>query len=215
MIQNSDANWTYQASVPSIPTPDQPQPVKGSARIQASGTANISILEKVVQVVKERDLEGNFSISSHNSFSVLHDEVILSKALEIGIDASSLPLETVHMLKDLELARYNLAKKSTQIPSSVVIMQYSECDNNNKCEDTKSGENSSHDESGSGDDDDFTPIMSRKKRMEIREKKSSGKKSNQGVPLGGTKSLKKVSTNHPLCDIVSGPRLRSKNVKDK
>jgi hypothetical protein len=31
--------------------------------------------------------------------------------LEIGIDVSSLPLETVHMLKDLNLARDNLAKK--------------------------------------------------------------------------------------------------------
>jgi hypothetical protein len=39
--------------------------------------------------------------------------------------------------------------------------------------------------------------------MEIRKKKSSGKKSNQGVPLCGKKSFKKVSTNHPLCDIVS------------
>jgi hypothetical protein len=51
--------------------------------------------------------------------------------------------------------------------------------------------------------------------MELRKKKSSGKKSNQGVPLSGTKSLKKVSTNHPLCDIVSGPRLHSRNVKYK
>jgi hypothetical protein len=57
----------------------------------------------------------------------------------------------------------------------------------------------------------FTPVISRKKRIEIRQKKYSGKKLNQGVPLSGTKSLKKVNTNHPLSNIVSGPRLRSKN----
>jgi hypothetical protein len=100
-----------RTSVPSIPTPDQPQPVRGSARIQASGMANIPVLEKEVQAMKERDLEGNFSLSSHNSFSILQDEVIVSKALEVGIDASSLPMETMHMLKDLEIARDNLAKK--------------------------------------------------------------------------------------------------------
>jgi hypothetical protein len=100
-----------RSCVPSIPTPDQPQPVRGSAQIKASGMANIHVLEKGVQAVKERDLEGNVSISSHNSFSILHDEVIVSKALEIGIDASSIPLETIHMLKDLALARDNLARK--------------------------------------------------------------------------------------------------------
>jgi hypothetical protein len=41
-------------------------------------------------------------------------------------------------------------------------MQHFECDNN-ECEDTKTREISSHDESGDGDDDDFTPVMSRKK----------------------------------------------------
>jgi hypothetical protein len=61
---------TARASVPSIPTPDQPLPVRGSSRIQASGMANIPVLERAVQVVKERDMEGNSSISSHNFFSV-------------------------------------------------------------------------------------------------------------------------------------------------
>jgi hypothetical protein len=112
---------TARVFVPSIPTPDQPLPVRGSARIQASGMANMPVLERAVQAVKERDMEGNSSISSHNSFSVLHDEVIVSKALEIVIDASSIPLETVHMLKDLELARDNLAKKKSAQNSSVLL----------------------------------------------------------------------------------------------
>jgi hypothetical protein len=42
---------------------------------------------------------------------------------------------------------------------------------------------------------------------------SGGKKSNQGVPLCGTKSLRKGSNNHPLSDIITGPRLRSHKTK--
>jgi hypothetical protein len=85
----------------------------------------------------------------------------------------------------------------------------------NVCMETNMGDNSFTNGSGVEDEVEFTPFLSRKKRMEIRKKKESGKKSNQGVPLCGTKSLKKVSTNHPLCDIVSGPRTRNKNIKYK
>jgi hypothetical protein len=85
----------------------------------------------------------------------------------------------------------------------------------NVCVETNTGDNSYTDGSGVEDEVEFTPVLSRKKRMEIRKKKASGKKSNQGVPLCGTKSLKKVCTNHPLSDIVSGPRTRNKNVKYK
>jgi hypothetical protein len=85
----------------------------------------------------------------------------------------------------------------------------------NICVETNLGDNSSTDGSRVEDETEFTPVLSRKKRMEIRKEKASGKKSNQGVPLFGTKSLKKVSTIHPLCDIVSGPRTRNKNVKYK
>jgi hypothetical protein len=97
-------------SVPAIPTPDQPQPVRGSSRIQAEGKAQTHIMEKAIQNVQQRDLEGNNSVNS-NSFSVLQDDEILSKALEIGIDVSSLPLNTINQLRDLEIARDNLAKK--------------------------------------------------------------------------------------------------------
>jgi hypothetical protein len=122
--------------------------------------ANMPVLERAVQAVKERDLEGNSSISSHNSFLVLHDEVIVSKALEIGIDASSIPLETVHMLKDLELARDNLAKKKSAQTSSVLLLPIVDCDDNN-CVDSNIGENSSNNGSGKKDEDEFTPVLSR------------------------------------------------------
>jgi hypothetical protein len=78
-----------------------------------------------------------------------------------------------------------------------------DCDDNN-CVDSNIGENSSNNGSGKKDEDEFTPVLSRT---------GSGKKSNQWVPLCGTKSLKKVCTNHPLCDIVS--RTHNKNVKYK
>jgi hypothetical protein len=97
-------------SVPAVPTPDQPQPVHGSSRIQAEGKAQTHILEKVVENMKQKDLEGNNTINS-NSFSVLQDDEIISKALEIGIDVASLPLNTIHQLRDLETAKDNLAKK--------------------------------------------------------------------------------------------------------
>jgi hypothetical protein len=90
-------------SVPAVPTPDQPQPVRGSTRIQAEGKAQTHIMEKAVQNMKQKDLEGNNTVNS-NSFSVLMDDEIMSKALEIGIDVASLPLNTIHQLRDLEIA---------------------------------------------------------------------------------------------------------------
>jgi hypothetical protein len=98
--------------VPAIPTPDQPLPMRGSTRIQMEGKAQNHIMEKAIKNVQQRDLEGNNSVNS-NSFSVLQDDEILSKALEIGIDVSSLPLNTINQLRDLEIARYNLAKKQS------------------------------------------------------------------------------------------------------
>jgi hypothetical protein len=67
--------------------------------------------------------------------------------------------------------------------------------------------------SGAEDDfDEFTPLVSRKTKKNLK-KLSGGKKSNQGVPLYGTKSLQKGSDNHPLSDIITGPRLRSHKTK--
>jgi hypothetical protein len=112
-LPSSPANKSLagiRPSVPDVPTPDQPQPVRGSSRIQAEGKAQTHILEKAVQNMKQKDLEGNNSVNS-NSFSVLQDDKIMSKALEIRIDVASSPLITIHQLRDLETTRDNLAKK--------------------------------------------------------------------------------------------------------
>jgi hypothetical protein len=190
--------------VPAIPTPDQPQPVRGSSRIQADGKAQTHIMEKAIQNVQQRDLEGNNSVNS-NSFSVLQDDEILSKALEIGIDVSSLPLNTINQLRDLEIARDNLAKKQSmknnidkiveEVPVVVEELEHKGLDLE-------------------GDFDDFTPVVSRRSKKNLC-KNSEGKKANQGVPLSCTKSLHRASNNHPLCDIITGPRLRSHSLRNK
>jgi hypothetical protein len=159
-------------------------------------------LEKAKQITKEKNLEGNVPINA-NSFSVLQDDVILDKALEIGIDAASLPLSTIHLLKDLELARDNLTNK--QIIKSTNSK-------NVELEIEISGEDDT-DLLDNGDIlEEFTPVVSRRTKKNLK-KMSGGKKSNQGVPLCGTKSLRKGSNNHPLCDIITGPRLRSHTTK--
>jgi hypothetical protein len=56
-----------------------------------------------VEHVATREKTGNYLISSVNSFSVLSDDAIIDKALEVGIYVSSLSIETVHMLRDLNL----------------------------------------------------------------------------------------------------------------
>jgi hypothetical protein len=197
------ATIRIRSSVPAIPTPEQPLPTRVSSRIQAEGRAHVNILEKAVQTTKEKNLEGN-DIVNVNSFSVLQDEVILDKALEIGIDVTSIPLTTIHLLKDLESARDNLANKKLvkNVVSKVV-----------EIENEKSGEEDIGLDSIDDNLDEFTPVVSRKTKKKLK-KLSGGKKSNQGVPLCGTKSLRKGSNNHPLCDIITGPRLRSHTAKN-
>jgi hypothetical protein len=76
----STAAVRIRSSVPTIPTPKQPQPNRVSARIQDEGRSQINILEKAKQSTKEKNLEGNVPVNV-NSFSILQDDVILDKAL--------------------------------------------------------------------------------------------------------------------------------------
>jgi hypothetical protein len=192
------ATIRIRSSVPAIPTPEQPQPTRVSSRIQAEGRAQVNILEKAVQSTKEKNLEGNVPVNV-NSFSVLQDDVILDKALEIGIDVASIPLTTIHLLKDLESARDNLANK---IFVKNAVSKVVEIENENTGEEDIGL-------SGAEDNfDEFTPVVSRKTKKNLK-KLSGGKKSNQGVPLCGTKSIRKGSNKHHLSGIITGPRLRT------
>ena len=56
---------------------------------------------------------------------------------------------------------------------------------------------------------EFTPVLSRKAKRNAR-KNSGMKKKDLGVPLGGAGSRGGGTKHHPLCDVVVGPRTRSK-----
>ena len=105
-------------NVISVPTPDQPVPVRGSARIQARQGVNSTILQKAMDHIASRDKAKGKKVdkpASVNSFSILEDKEIVSKTLEIGIDVSSLPVETMHMLKDLENSWDNLNNQEQKV----------------------------------------------------------------------------------------------------
>jgi hypothetical protein len=53
-IPVSTAAIRIRSSVPTIPIPEQPQPNRVSARIQAEGRSQINILEKAKQPTKEK-----------------------------------------------------------------------------------------------------------------------------------------------------------------
>jgi hypothetical protein len=79
--------------------------------------------------------------------------VILDKALEIRIDIASIPLTTIHLLKDLESARDNLANKKLvkNVVSKVVEIK-----------NEKSGEEDIVLDGVDDNFDEFTPVVSRK-----------------------------------------------------
>jgi hypothetical protein len=64
-------------AVPAVPTPEQPIPVRSSARVQATGTSFTPILQKAMEHIAARDKAGNDFISSVNSFSVLMIQLLI------------------------------------------------------------------------------------------------------------------------------------------
>ena len=78
------------------------------------------VYQRAAAKIAKRDDEGNGFLES-NSFSVLADNDIMDKALEIGIDVSSISMGTVHMLKDLEHARAVLVQKKDQLIAKDVV----------------------------------------------------------------------------------------------
>jgi hypothetical protein len=95
---------------------------------------------------------------------LLDDDDILSRALEMGVNSASLSLEKINYLKDLEIARH-----------AIVSMQNSAVDSNIVDNQQVLLLGFGSDQSGSDrevDEDDFTPVVSRKKK---RSKKSACK----------------------------------------
>jgi hypothetical protein len=58
-----------------------------------------------------RDTSGT-NLNAFNSFAVLDDDDICSRALEMGVNPDTFTLEKINHIKDLEIARHNLNCKS-------------------------------------------------------------------------------------------------------
>jgi hypothetical protein len=164
--------------------------------------------DRARQNTASRNLSGT-NLNSSNYFSVLDNDSIYTRALEMGIDSSSFQLENIDYLKDLEIARHHIDQKlqeNANTPAesnshSPLLLGFGESDS---------------------DSDGFTPVLSRssKKKMKAaaRCRISIQQKKKESVRSGGAHSKSSVASvkahsYHPLCDIVAGSRVRKKNPK--
>ena len=76
-------------------------------------------------------------------------------------------------------------------------------------------DNNSEEDFIPGDDEDFTPVLSRKSKKLLRKKMSDKKISVRKTSLCDVSNLSRIRTNHPLSGIVSGPRVRNKPYRYK
>jgi len=131
------------------------------------------------------------NLSLFNSFVVLDDEDIISRALEMGVEHSSLSFEFINSLKDLEIARHKLADMEKGDGNEVVDqreqVEYLEW------------------RDGEEEDVEFTPVISRKNKKKRKSvgnvKKCQGKLNAAAV---------KVNNYHPMSDVVTRTRERKK-----
>jgi hypothetical protein len=93
-----------------VPAVTIPSPSRASVRQMAANNNATRIEDIAIQHASSRNLEGT-NLSSHNSFAALDSHDIYLRALEMGINASSLSLEKIDCLKDLEIARHNINTK--------------------------------------------------------------------------------------------------------
>ena len=148
---------------------------------------------------------------STNSFYVLADNYITDKALELRIDVSTLPLETVRMLKDLEHSMDNLINTEDQLLSPLVdvgaAVSVPLIENVHSRNDSR--EENADDKSLDAEDDIyFSRVFSRRSTKILKQMSLGNKKSTQRVPLSVKSSLHRVRTNHP--HIVNGPIVGNK-----
>lgn len=128
------------------------------------------LLELIIRCCYEEILEGT-SISMHNNLSALDDNYIMHKALELRVDISTMSFKTVHLLKDWEKSRHDLAAQKLKMSNSDFIeseiMIPSDCDDNNE---------------NNGNEEDFTHVLSRKSKNKLK-KILIEKVKSRGVPL--------------------------------
>jgi hypothetical protein len=182
--------------------------IRTSDRIAAQPDAHARMDDRARQNTASRNLSGT-NLNSSNSFSVLDNDSIYTRALEMGVDPSSFQLENVDCLKDLEIARHHIDQKlqeNSDIPvesnsHSPLLLGFGESDS---------------------DSDGFTPVLSRSSKKKVRAaakcRISAQQKKKESVRSGGAQSKSsaasvKAHSYHPLCDIVAGSRVRKKNPK--
>jgi hypothetical protein len=97
-----------------VPTHDtrcfQRDRTRTSDRIAAQPDAHARVEDRARHNIATRNLSGT-NLNSSNSFSVLDNDSIYTRALEMGIDPSSFQLENIDCLKDLEIARHHIDQK--------------------------------------------------------------------------------------------------------
>src|SRR3954469_20507549 len=77
-----------------------------SSRVADQGGAR-NMAERHLAQQPPRDLSGT-NLTLHNSVAALDDDIIMHRALEMGVDASSISLDHINSLKELEIARHSL-----------------------------------------------------------------------------------------------------------
>jgi hypothetical protein len=101
-----------------------------SSRLQDS--VNIDTMEKASALSKKRNLEGNHDSTpnplSNNSFAVLSDNQIATKASLMGVKIPDGSFATVNLVRDLELARNSLVSKQRIVkpPSTTLFIESNE-----------------------------------------------------------------------------------------
>jgi hypothetical protein len=186
-----------------------PPPPRVSSRLADQGNLADRVEDRARHIASARNLEGT-NLSSHNSFSVLDDDNIYARALEMGVDPSSFSFEKVNCMKDLEIARHSLIEKQKDktsdqeetLPHQPLLLGFGE---------------------DSDDELDFTPVLSRKSKKKLRSERKMKKKeevlcqinSTGGAQAKSCAASVKVRNYHPLSDIVSGSRVRKQNPKYK
>jgi hypothetical protein len=79
-----------------------------SSRLSTQEAHAERVPERASMQATSRDMAGR-NITSHNSFSLLDDDIIRARALVMGVNPETLPLERINYLKDMEHARHAIA----------------------------------------------------------------------------------------------------------
>jgi hypothetical protein len=74
----------------------------------------VKITEKADMAAKKRNLEGN-SYVNKNSFAVLDSLALINKFSKMGGNSTSVNMEHIDLLKELEMARNNIRERTEEI----------------------------------------------------------------------------------------------------